>query len=97
MTQLGRFAHITKKELKACRIVQDSVFHRADPTSGQPRQTTAAPVDTGVFLTLDEPDEEARKMVVMGERTCFLHAAMRGSHPSQVQIARSNHANGGFK
>jgi len=87
MTQLGRYAHITRKKLKSYRIVQDNVFRRGGLASGEVRPAAAEPVDTSVFLVLDEPDEVAQKMVCMGEQTCFLHAAMRGAHPSRVRLA----------
>ncbi len=86
MTQLGRYALITKRDLKSYQIVQDNVFHLGGAASGELRPATAEPVDTRVFLALDEPDEVAQKMVSMGERTCFLHAAMRGAHPTSVRI-----------
>lgn len=89
MTQLGRYAHITRKQLRSYQIVQDNVFHRGSAAAGELRPTTAEPVDTRVFLALEEPDDVARKMVYMGERTCFLHAAMRGSHPTRVRSNRS--------
>ncbi len=95
MTQLGRYALITKKELESCRIVQESVFHSSEWDSGELQPATAEPVDTAVFLVLDEPDDVARKMVFMGERTCFLHAAMRGSHPTRVHLASSDRTKGG--
>lgn len=87
MTQLGRYAHITRKELKSCRIVQDSVFHCGGRAADEVRPASAEPVDTHVFLTLDEPDRVAQKMVFMGERTCFLHAALRGAHSTRVRLS----------
>ena len=86
MTQLGRYAHITRRELSSYRIVQENIFHRSQLSSTEIRPASAEPVDTHVFLSLDEPDEVAQKMVFMGERTCFLHAAMRGTHPTQVRL-----------
>ena len=78
MTQLGRYAHITKQNIKSLRIVQDNIFK----VKGS---ATAEPVDTHVFVEADEPDEAARKLVRMGEQTCFLHAAMRGSYRSNLR------------
>lgn len=86
MTQLGRYAHITRRDLSSYRIVQENVFHQSRLSSTEIRPASAEPVDTHVFLSLDEPDEVAQKMVFMGERTCFLHAAMRGTHPTQVRL-----------
>ncbi len=83
MTQIGRYAHIARKQLTAYRIVQDNVFHIGDSDA----PAAAEPVDTHAFLSLNEPDDVARKIVYMSERTCFLHAAMRGAHPSRIRSA----------
>lgn len=78
MTQLGRYATITKRRLDGYRIVQDTHFS----TSGGP----AAPVETHVFL--DTPEvEDARRMLDMGEQTCFLHALCRTDLASVVEAA----------
>lgn len=85
MTQLGRYAHITKQDLKSYRIVQDNVFTVTGATSDWSRLAQALPVDTHVYLEANEPDETAQKTVSMSERTCFLHAAMRGVYHSIIQ------------
>ena len=85
MTQLGRYAHIVKQELEAYRIVEDNVFALQRDEEGEER-AVAAPVDTHVFVHCDEPEEAARRMLSMGEQTCFLHAAMRTSNPSRVEL-----------
>ena len=89
MTQLGRYAHIKGLDLASYSIVQDSVFYPRETSPEEARVATAEPVDTHVFLTFDEPAEAAQRMVFMGERTCFLHAAMRGAYPTQIRLARS--------
>lgn len=79
MTQLGRYAHIKKHPLDAYRIAQRTSF---DPVTG-----SAGPVDTRVFLDAGYPDEsDATDLVDVGQKTCFLHAAMRGEHPSLVAV-----------
>jgi len=84
MTQLGRYAHITKQDLRGYRIVQDNVL--SGPTSEGGRGSAAAlPFDTRVFLETDESEETAQKTLSMGERTCFLHAAMRAGLPSIIR------------
>lgn len=90
MTQLGRYAHIVKQDLASYRIVQDNVFAvstAAVPTAEDgDRRAFAAPVDTHVFIRCDEPEEAARRLLSMGEQTCFLHAAMRTSNPSHIVL-----------
>lgn len=73
MTQFGRYASITKKQLDEYRIVQDTHFGRGE--AGEPGR--ADPVETHVYLVTPEGEEFARKTLDMGERTCFLHATCR--------------------
>ncbi|HSF19400.1 MAG TPA: OsmC family protein [Vicinamibacteria bacterium] len=77
MTQLGRYAHIKKMKLDSYRIVQQNTYLDAG----------IEPVDTQVFLDGDlAVEDDAASLVRMGERTCFLHAAMRGEHPSRISV-----------
>jgi uncharacterized OsmC-like protein len=85
MTQIGRYAHITKQDLQAYRIVQDNIFTVTGSAADWSRMAHAHPVNTQVFLEANEPNQKAQKTVSMSERTCFLHAAMRGNHQSNIQ------------
>jgi uncharacterized OsmC-like protein len=84
MTQLGRFAHIKQYDLTSYRIVQENIYKLASAQADS--RASTEPVDTQVFVTFDEPEEVARQLVSMGERTCFLHAAMRSSVPSIIRV-----------
>jgi hypothetical protein len=86
MTQIGRYATITKQNLTAYRIVQDNDFTLAGD------EPTAAPVDTHLFLDLDEPIANAQTILSMSEQTCFLHAAMRDAVPSVFKLGRKDAA-----
>lgn len=83
MTQLGRYAKIVKQELDSYRIVQDNRFR----PGGSASPSAAKPVDTHLFVTLKDSDEGAQRLLRMGERTCFLHAAMRSSNRSRLSAA----------
>jgi uncharacterized OsmC-like protein len=85
MTQIGRYAHITKQDLQTYQIVQDNIFTVTGSAKDWSRMAQANPVDTQVFLEANEPEGTARKTVSMSERTCFLHAAMRGNYASKIQ------------
>jgi hypothetical protein len=87
MTQIGRYAHIVKQDLQSYRIVQDNIFTFRGDAGEQTLQAAAMPVNTQVFVTMNEPEEAAQKLVSMSERTCFLHAAMRTIKPTQIEIA----------
>ncbi len=80
MTQLGRYAEIVKQQLRAYRVVQDTGF-------GTPGQPAALPVSTHVFLDTDEPADASRKLVQMGEQTCYLHAACRIPTETRIRLA----------
>ena len=97
MTQLGRLAHIRRQPLESYAIGQDSGFARAADTDASSR-VAVGPFNTTVDLRnpavemlqqgLDEP--HAADLVRMGQRTCFLHAAMRGSYPSKLELTDRN-------
>lgn len=84
MTQIGRYAFIVKQDLKKYSIVQDTIYQIG------PDSAFAKPVDTHTFLQTGEADQAAQKTLCMSERTCFLHAAMRGSNDTQISL----HLNG---
>jgi hypothetical protein len=79
MTQIGRYAHITKQALQGYQIIQDNVYKTGDDT------VQVMPLDTHTFIQGDESDEVAQKTLCMSERTCFLHASMRDSYPSIIR------------
>lgn len=84
MTQIGRYALIVKHDLREYSIVQDTVFRIGADSAG------AEPVETHTFLSTGEDDQAAQKTLSMSERTCFLHAAMRGSNQTQVTVQLNN-------
>lgn len=85
MTQLGRYAHIVKQRLDSYAVVQDNAFTVEGSAGDGSQRGRAEPFDTHVFLESPHSEDEARRLVTMGERTCFLHAAMRGSHPTRIR------------
>jgi organic hydroperoxide reductase OsmC/OhrA len=82
MTQTSRYASILKHELRAYSIVQDSIFDRDGDLA------TARDVDTNLFLETGEPEAICQQILTMSERTCFLHAAMRSSNKTKIQVER---------
>ena len=66
MTQIGRYAHIVKQDMKAYSVVQDTSFEIGESSS------VAGPVDTHTFMEMGEAGEAAQKNLWMSERTCFL-------------------------
>jgi uncharacterized OsmC-like protein len=85
MTQLGRYANIVKLGLSSYGIVQANVFTRSGSARDENVRAGAKPVDTHLFVKLEDTEESARKLLKMGEQTCFLHAAMRTSNRTQLR------------
>jgi hypothetical protein len=89
MTQIGRYAHIIKQPLAGYGIVQDNVF-------GPPRESgyraNAEPTQTHVFVDAEQGPEIGPNLVTVGERTCFLHAAMRSELPSALSAQLNGEA-----
>jgi uncharacterized OsmC-like protein len=83
LTQIGRYASIMKYEPLHYAIAQHMAFGLADSAGGLP---WAEPVRTHVSLTAEVSDDVARKIVDMGERTCFLHAASRTPLKCKVRV-----------
>jgi uncharacterized OsmC-like protein len=81
MTQIGRYAQITKQQLNAYRIIQDTVhrlMHNDTPDSPA--------VETLLYVDTDEPAEKSIKLVQMGEQTCYIHAAFRAAVEPEVKF-----------
>jgi uncharacterized OsmC-like protein len=88
LTQMGRYAHIVKQQLAGYRVVQDSVFSLPG-SMAKGSEVRASPPDTHTFVDSDEPDNAIRKLVQMGEQTCFLHATCQTDNQTQVSLPAS--------
>lgn len=86
MTQFGRYARITKKQLNEYRIVQDTHF-TPGLTGGSKAPGRAEAVETHVFLVTPEGEGFSRKTLDMGEQTCFLHATCRTDLGVDLEVA----------
>jgi len=88
MTQLGRYAKIVKKNLDAYNVIQDAHFSLGGSSGGTGQPGQAEPIETHVYLTSSEDDAFARKLVEMGEQTCFLHAFCRTDLHTDLRVTR---------
>jgi len=77
MTQLRRYAHITKKTLGSHRIVQDTRFSPPGASATTGKVGRADRVVTHVHINTPEGPDFARTLVDMGYQTCFLQAVCR--------------------
>lgn len=67
--------------------MQKNVFRFDGDSNLGNRSAGIGPTDTQVFLEARFSEEiDAPKLVSMGQQTCFLHAAMREEHPSQILV-----------
>ena len=84
LTQLGRYAKITRNSLKTYSVVQDTLFEPCVEN----RPGKAWPVETHVHLESSEDEECARTSLHMAEQTCFLHALCRTPLNVNVHVNR---------
>lgn len=77
MTQLGRYAKITRRDLQRYAIVQDIVFSPGGASGGTGRAGDAGAPCTSVAIESAEDADFVRQLLKMGEQTCFLHALCR--------------------
>ena len=89
MTQLGRHAKITKKNLTDYGVVQDTHFSLGGASGGTGQPGDADPVETHTYLTTTEDEEFARRVLKMGEQTCFLHAFCRTELKTKIRLRRT--------
>jgi len=82
LTQMGRYAQITRCDLDGYGVVQDLEFS-LDPAKIH-SLVTHARVESG------EDSETVRRYVDMSEQTCFLHASCRAGNPTQLKT-EGNH------
>ena len=69
------------------RIRQKNIVQFEGSTNDGSRKADIDPTDTQVFLDAQFTEQgDAPKLVSMGQQTCFLHAAMREEHPSQISV-----------
>jgi uncharacterized OsmC-like protein len=81
MTQIGRYAQITRQKLDAYRIIQDTVYRLLRNDNPVPLA-----VETLLCVNTQEPPEKSIKLVQMGEQTCYVHAAFRSAVETEVSF-----------
>ena len=84
MTQLCRYVEHMKFDIEAIRMVQYSPYALVGSDSGL--EGVARPVDTHLFLNGHVDDETFGRLMHIAARTCYLHAALAGALPPQVDI-----------
>ena len=87
MTQLGRYAKITRRDLQRYAIVQDIDFSQGGATGQTGRAGDASAPRTTVSITSSEDADFARQLLKMGEQTCFLHALCRTALKTRIRLA----------
>jgi len=83
MTQIGRYAQITRQKLNGYRIIQDTTHPLS--RNGKPGSDPLG-VETLVSVDTEEPPEKSIKLVQMGEQTCYVHAAFRTAVETEISF-----------
>ena len=86
LTQIGRYATIMKHDLERYAIAQRTRFGFASGDGAATMPPSADAMRTHVEIAAAAEDSTVRKIVDMGERTCFLHAAARTPLKTRVRI-----------
>ncbi len=81
MTQIGRYAQITKQQLHGFRIIQDTAFRL-----GSDHDPDAFAIETLVCLDIDEPPDISIQLVRMAEQTCYIHASYRVATETELSF-----------
>jgi uncharacterized OsmC-like protein len=81
MTQIGRYAQITRQKLNGYQIIQDTARRLLRNDNPGPLA-----VETLVCLDTDELPEKSIKLVQMGQQTCYVHAAFRSAVETEVSF-----------
>ena len=87
MTQLGRYAKISKKNLDSYTVIQDTHFSKGGASGGTGMPGAADPVETHVYIESEHEDDYVRTVLDMGEQTCFLHAFCRTDLKAKIKIS----------
>lgn len=72
MTQIDRYAQITKQKLNGYNIIQDTGFRLA-----QNCKPDAHAAETLVCLNTEEPRDKSLQLIRTAEQTCYVHASYR--------------------
>ncbi len=81
MTQIGRYAQLTKQQLNGYRIIQDTAFRL-----GPDHDPDAFAIETLVCLDIDEPPDISIELVRMAEQTCYIHASYRAATETELDF-----------
>ena len=81
MTQVGRYAQITRQQLDGYRIIQDTAFRL-----GPDHDPDAFAVETLLCLDTGEPPEKSVQLVRMAEQTCYIHASYRVATETELDF-----------
>jgi uncharacterized OsmC-like protein len=86
LTQIGRYAAILKHDLERYAIAQRTRFGFSSGAGVATMPASADAVCTHVDIVTSVDDATVRKIVDLGERTCFLHAAARTPLKTRVRV-----------
>jgi uncharacterized OsmC-like protein len=87
MTQLTRFVQITRSRLDGYRIVQDTHLSRGGASRRAGSAGLADPIETHLYLDMEQDDAFAKEILDMAEQTCFMHALCRTDVKMRIKVS----------
>jgi organic hydroperoxide reductase OsmC/OhrA len=87
MTQLARFAQITRTRLDAYRLIQDTHLALAGASGGAGAPSLADPVETHLYLDMEKDEDCAREILDMTEQTSFMQAFCRSDVKLRIKVS----------
>ena len=77
---------MARLKIKSMRVEQVTRFFREGSMLGGTLKAAGLGIETRVLIDSDEPEEKIRKMVKMGEQSCFTLGAITGVVPVETVL-----------
>jgi len=86
LTQVSRYAKMTKLKISAMRLEQSMRFSMSGSMMAGTMQSRVIELTQKIFVESDEPEDKVRKMVRMGKQTCYVHNALANPVPATTLV-----------
>ena len=85
LTQLSRYATIKKLSIRSMKLSQETRFAMEGSVVKGTLAGRGVEVVTHLDIESDEPEETIRKMIEVGQNSCFIHQSIRNPVPSTIE------------
>lgn len=86
LTQVSRYAKMTKLKIAAMRLEQSMRFSMNGSMMAGTMQCNVVGLTQKLIVESDEPADKIRKMVQMGKQTCYIHNALAKPVPAKTLV-----------